>query len=58
MTLYPSIQREAQEEIDRVVGRHRLPSFEDKESLKYINALVLEVLRWNPIAPLGLLCDE
>jgi hypothetical protein len=28
------------------------------ESLNYVNALMLEVLRWNPVAPLGLCCDE
>lgn len=28
MALYPEAQAKAQEEIDRVVGRHRLPTFE------------------------------
>lgn len=54
MTLYPDVQRKAQEEIDRVIGSNRLPRFEDRENLPYLNALVKEVLRWRPVAPLGL----
>jgi len=54
MTLFPEVQRKAQEEIDRVVGQGRLPSFEDRENLPYIDAVVKEALRWHPVAPLGL----
>jgi hypothetical protein len=43
----------AQLEIDSVVGRDRLPTFEDKPTLPYITAMVNEVLRWRPVAPLG-----
>lgn len=54
MTLYPEVQRKAQEEIDRVVGSDRLPAFADRKNLPYINALLAEVLRWIPIGPLGM----
>lgn len=54
MTLYPEVQRKAQEEIDNVVGTRRLPSFDDREKLPYVDAIVKEVLRWHPVAPLGL----
>ncbi|KAF9012110.1 cytochrome P450 [Hymenopellis radicata] len=54
MTLHPSIQKKAQAEIDDVVGRDRLPSFEDRESLPYVNALLKEVLRVHPAVPTGL----
>ena len=53
MALYPEVQAKAQSEIDRVTGTDRLPSFKDRDSLPYLNALVKEVLRWNPVAPLG-----
>jgi cytochrome P450 len=53
MSLYPEVQARAQAEMDQVVGRVRLPSWEDHDSLPYLEALVKEVLRWNPVAPLG-----
>ena len=51
---HPDIQAKAQDELDRVVGRERLPDFDDKDSLPYITALCKEVLRWHPPAPLAL----
>jgi len=53
MTLFPDVQKKAQAEIDAVVGTDRLPSFADRESLPYIEALVKEVLRWNAVGPTG-----
>jgi len=53
MVTHPEVQRKAQEEIDRVVGRDRLPDFDDKESLPYINAIYKEVARIRPVVPLG-----
>ncbi|KAF8628629.1 hypothetical protein AX15_003764 [Amanita polypyramis BW_CC] len=49
----PSAQKKAQEEIDRFVGTERLPNFEDRSSLPYVEALVRETLRWRVIAPYG-----
>ncbi|KIM59146.1 hypothetical protein SCLCIDRAFT_126574 [Scleroderma citrinum Foug A] len=54
MTLYPEVQVRAQEEIDRVVGRDHLPDFGDRDNLPYVEAILMETLRWHPIAPLGL----
>ena len=53
MTLYPDVQRKAQAELDRVIGPDRLPSFEDRDSLPYIAALVSEVYRWIQATPLS-----
>ncbi|KIM59163.1 hypothetical protein SCLCIDRAFT_126612 [Scleroderma citrinum Foug A] len=53
MTLYPEVQVRAQEEIDRVVGHDRLPDFGDRDNLPYVEALLMETLRWHPVAPLG-----
>ena len=58
MSLYPEVQARAQAEIDRVVGQSRLPSWDDHGSLPYLEALVKEVLRWNPVGPLGLCSME
>ncbi|KIL66931.1 hypothetical protein M378DRAFT_160486 [Amanita muscaria Koide BX008] len=54
MTLHPRAQRKAQEEIDRVLGSRRLPCFEDRASLPYVEALYREVHRWRPVLPAGL----
>nr|VWO95117.1 N/A [Ganoderma boninense] len=54
LSLYPSIQRKAQAELDAVVGPHRLPDFSDRESLVYLEAIIKEAMRWMPSAPLGL----
>lgn len=53
MVLYPDIQKKAQDEIDRFVGSSRLPDYSDMDSLPYTEAVVRELLRWNPVIPLG-----
>lgn len=54
MTLHPEAQRQAQEEIDRVVGNARLPDFGDRDSLPYIEAVFKETFRWHALAPLAI----
>ncbi|KAI0628180.1 cytochrome P450 [Trametes polyzona] len=54
MAITPDVQKKAQEELDRVVGRNRLPDFEDRDNLPYINAIVKELTRWNIVTPLAL----
>ncbi|CAA7260281.1 unnamed protein product [Cyclocybe aegerita] len=51
LALHPEVVKKAQAEIDAVVGPDRLPTFEDRPYLPYINALVLEVLRWHAVVP-------
>ena len=53
MTLYPEIQRRAQKEVDEVIGTERIPILSDRGSLPYVEAIVLELLRWLPITPLN-----
>lgn len=53
MMQYPEIQKKAQQEIDTVVGTDRLPSFDDRRALPYVDAIVKEVFRWNPVLPMG-----
>ena len=53
MALYPEVMCKAQHEIDTVVGGGRLPTFADAPNLPYLRAMVMEVLRWRPVAPLG-----
>ena len=51
--LYPDIQKKAQDELDSLTGRERLPTFEDRPMLPFIDAVCKEILRWRPVAPLG-----
>ena len=53
MALYPEVQARAQEEIDRVIGKDRLPKVTDRVSLKYVDCVMREVMRLTPVAPLG-----
>ena len=52
MLHHPEVLRKAQEEIDRVVGKHRLPTMADEQGLPYIRALQAEIIRWRPVVPL------
>ena len=55
LILFPEVQDRAQALIDKVVGRDRLPTFNDRESLQYIDALLRETLRWGSLVPMGML---
>jgi cytochrome P450 len=53
MVTYPEIQKQAQLELDTIVGRSRMPTFADRDHLPYIAATVRESLRWKTVAPIG-----
>ncbi|KIJ29345.1 hypothetical protein M422DRAFT_188633 [Sphaerobolus stellatus SS14] len=53
MMLHPEIQKKAQEELDVVIGRRRLPQLTDRPSLGFCDALLKESLRWSPPVPMG-----
>ena len=53
MLMNPDAQAKAQEEIDRVIGTDRLPTFDDESKLPYVSALSKEVFRWQQVAPFG-----
>ncbi|TFK90539.1 O-methylsterigmatocystin oxidoreductase [Polyporus arcularius HHB13444] len=54
LSMYPEVQQRAQAELDAVVGRHRLPDFDDREALVYVRAVIMESLRWHNVTPLGI----
>ncbi|KAJ6566447.1 cytochrome P450 [Mycena capillaripes] len=49
----PGAQKEAQAELDTVVGYGHLPDFSDEPTLPYLSAIVKEVLRWQNVTPIG-----
>ena len=54
MVLHPDVYQRARAEIDRVVGSERLPDFEDREHLPYLECVVKEVFRYGPVPwPIG-----
>ncbi len=52
MAMSPEVQKKAQAELDTVIGG-RLPTFEDRPQLPYIQAIVQEAMRWQQVTPLG-----
>ena len=53
LILFPEVQKRAQEELDSVISRDRLPTYDDKPRLPYIEAMSKELLRWHMVTPLG-----
>lgn len=51
---HPRVRLKAQEELDRVVGTNRLPTWDDLPQLPYINLILQETYRMNPLSPLGI----
>lgn len=58
MLLHPDAQRKAQAELDSVIGSGRLPVCTDRDNLPYVNALVLEIMRWHSAVPSGERCNH
>ncbi|EAU81805.2 O-methylsterigmatocystin oxidoreductase [Coprinopsis cinerea okayama7 len=54
LATHPEVQRRAQEQIDAIVGKHRLPTPEDCSQLPYVHAIVKEVNRWHTVLPLAI----
>ncbi|KAG9029171.1 hypothetical protein FRB95_005629 [Tulasnella sp. JGI-2019a] len=54
MLLHPDVQVKARAEIDRVFGGDHLPTVANKDATPYLNAVLLETLRWHPAVPTGL----
>ncbi|KAM9316767.1 cytochrome P450 1B1 [Gastrophryne carolinensis] len=48
---YPDIQKKMQHEVDRVVGRDRIPCIDDQPNLPYIMAFLYELMRFSSFVP-------
>jgi len=54
MLFNPEVAMKAQAELDSVLGEDRLPEFEDRGSLPYIDCVLKECLRWATPFPMGI----
>ena len=49
----PVSKRQVQEELDSIVGRNRMPKYEDLKYLPNTESTILEVMRMSSIVPLA-----
>ncbi|KAF5378966.1 hypothetical protein D9757_009110 [Collybiopsis confluens] len=54
LLLHPEFQKRGQAAVDAVVGLDRLPDYTDEGKIPYVDALVMEILRWRPVTPLAI----
>ena len=54
MVLYPAAQKQAHKEIDELLGPDRLPEFDDRPNLPFLDCIVQETYRWNNAVPTGM----
>jgi cytochrome P450 len=53
MTIHRTVQEKIQVEIEQITGGKRLPEASDMDHMPYVGCVILELLRWQPVAPLG-----
>ncbi|CAB3239009.1 unnamed protein product [Arctia plantaginis] len=53
LLLQPEVQVKIHEEIDRIVGRDRLPSLDDRRNMPYVEACIREIMRHETTVPLS-----
>ncbi|XP_058399565.1 cytochrome P450 2C26 isoform X2 [Diceros bicornis minor] len=51
---HPEVTAKVQEEIDRVIGRHRNPCMQDRSHMPYMDAMIHEVQRYIDLVPTNL----
>ncbi|KAK6820189.1 hypothetical protein RU639_007484 [Aspergillus parasiticus] len=51
--LFPEAAARARDELDKAVGKGRLPDFVDCDRLPWTNAFIKEAMRWRSLSPLG-----
>ncbi|GBN61552.1 Cytochrome P450 2C1 [Araneus ventricosus] len=55
LSTYQDVQAKVQAEIDNVIGQDRSPSWNDHLQMPYVEATIMEIMRWRCAIPLNLL---
>nr|XP_050869101.1 probable cytochrome P450 304a1 [Vespula vulgaris]XP_050869102.1 probable cytochrome P450 304a1 [Vespula vulgaris] len=55
MMHFPNVAKKVKEEIHKVVGSGRLPTWEDRNKLPYTEATIRETMRYETLTPLGVI---
>lgn len=53
LILYPEVQKKARDEIDSITRGERLPTFDDRPNMTYLEYVIEETTRCVPLSPLG-----
>ncbi|RKL26376.1 hypothetical protein BFJ72_g13772 [Fusarium proliferatum] len=53
LATHPEVVEKAHQELDRVIGQDRFPTWADEPNLPYIRAIIKENQRWRSISPMS-----
>ena len=54
MAAYPEVQQKVFDDIVGIIGRNQLPKMEDKKKLSYVEATIVEAMRFGAAVPLAI----
>ena len=55
LALHPEVVAKAHQELDKVIGNSRTPTWDDEPSLPYTRGIIKEIMRYRPITKSGMI---